>query len=177
MRFRRLLNVANFISFSRIPMVILIIIFYDNNIVFYSLLALAIATDALDGYVARKRGTTRDGAVVDALCDKIFIVVLLAYILFRAGLTVPQFVLLILRDIYMTGLFIAMAFYPRRYKFRGMIRSRWGGKITTVLQFAAIIWFFAGIAYFRFVPYAVALVSVWAIVDYTIVVRKALRRR
>lgn len=79
------MNLPNFLSVSRIFLIIPIIIFFENELFLYSLITFIAAslTDFLDGYFARRKGLTSDlGAFLDLLADKIFVSIILIWMTF-----------------------------------------------------------------------------------------------
>lgn len=79
------MNFPNTLSLSRIVLLIPIIISYENSFYLSSVLIfiLASVTDYLDGYFARKNNQASDfGALLDLLADKIFVCVMLIWMVF-----------------------------------------------------------------------------------------------
>ncbi|HKR02259.1 MAG TPA: CDP-alcohol phosphatidyltransferase family protein [Pyrinomonadaceae bacterium] len=98
-------KIPNALSVSRIILAILVILISAhleplNYIVTISILALAMVTDALDGYLARRWGTTSDlGYVLDTMGDRAIHLALVLVFLVRYSFH-PLFVwLLLFRDI------------------------------------------------------------------------------
>lgn len=98
-------------------------------------------TDSLDGYLARRHGTTRSGAFLDPLADKILALGGLWSVLIAGGFWwVPRFwmvpvALMTVREIVISGL---RAFWGRR----GLaIPASRVAKAKTFLQFGAVGWF------------------------------------
>ncbi len=80
------MNLPNFLSISRIFLLIPIIAFFVNDLFILSILTFVIAsiTDYLDGYYARKKNLISDlGAYLDLLADKIFVSVILIWMTFN----------------------------------------------------------------------------------------------
>lgn len=77
------LTVPNLLSFSRLPLGLVIFYLVERNevsVVIVSVAAVAFLSDWLDGFIARRIGPTARGAVIDPLCDKFFFAVVgLAY--------------------------------------------------------------------------------------------------
>ena len=72
-------NIANFITLLRIPLAFGMIFFPVFSIEYYIFFSLAGITDAIDGPIARKMGTSgRLGAQIDSVADITFFVIALA---------------------------------------------------------------------------------------------------
>ena len=80
------MNLPNFLSVTRIFLLIPIIVFFENEMFLFSVLTFIIAsvTDYLDGYFARKNDLSSDlGAFLDLLADKIFVSTILIWMTFN----------------------------------------------------------------------------------------------
>lgn len=69
------MNLANFLSFSRIPFGLLglLALMYERPSLFIAALLLGVGTDLIDGKVAKWRGTNSGhGKVIDLFCDQLF---------------------------------------------------------------------------------------------------------
>lgn len=131
-----ILTFSNFLSLLRGPLALLFII--DNT--FYRGLAifLAMLTDSLDGYLARRfRHTSQFGAFLDPLMDKLFVAFVACVMIHEERLQVWQAVSLISRDfaVLLFGLYLHLK--GTWAKFR--IQSIWMGKVTTSLQFVVLL--------------------------------------
>ena len=127
---------SNFLSLLRGPLALLFI--YDN--VFFRTFAIlvALATDCLDGYLARRyRMTSQIGAFLDPLMDKFFVSFVVTVLLFEGNLKLWEALALISRDfaVLLFGLYIALRGTWANFQFR----SIWSGKITTSLQFFVLL--------------------------------------
>lgn len=133
-------NFPNLLSISRIP---LALCFFQEN-PFYRSLAILIAllTDGLDGYLARRYNqSSRLGSILDPCTDKFFVLVVSALFIGEGRLTLLELCMLIFRDfsVIIFGCYLWLKGQLIQYQFRAI----WCGKITTVLQFAVlfcIIW-------------------------------------
>lgn len=131
----RLFTVSNSLSLLRGPLALLF--FFDSILLRSCALFCAISTDILDGYLARRlNGTSRIGAVLDPLMDKLFVFFAISIFLYEEKILLWQAISLLSRDfaILLFGLYL---FFKKRWvSFR--IRSIWTGKVTTTLQFLTL---------------------------------------
>lgn len=132
----RICTPSNFLSLLRGPLALLFII--DNP--FYRSLAilLAMLTDSLDGYLARRfRMTSQLGAFLDPLMDKLFVFTVIGVFIYEGRLAPWQALTLISRDfaVLFFGIYLALKGYWSQSQFR----SVWSGKITTTLQFFVLL--------------------------------------
>ena len=99
----RILTIANCISISRIILSIPLIYFLTSNEIAISLgiILLIIFTDLIDGWVARKVDEiTHFGKLIDPLADKVCIMVVVIFLIYKIGLPMLIFFfLLAIRDI------------------------------------------------------------------------------
>jgi CDP-diacylglycerol--glycerol-3-phosphate 3-phosphatidyltransferase len=131
-----ILNPSNLLSLLRGPLALLFIV--DNA--FYRGLAilLAMATDGLDGYLARRfRMTSQIGAFLDPLMDKFFVFFIVGILMHEGKIELWESLALISRDfaVLFFGLYLAL----RRTWSNFQFRSIWCGKITTTLQFFVLL--------------------------------------
>ncbi len=111
-------TVANYISLFRIFLAIPIYILLDYlHIAYYyrlilaAILILAVITDLLDGYFARKKKEiTEIGKLIDPLADKLCIAIILIKLLLLEEITHFYFWIIILRDvvIFLGGIFLSL---------------------------------------------------------------------
>ncbi|MEX0767814.1 MAG: CDP-alcohol phosphatidyltransferase family protein [Microthrixaceae bacterium] len=132
-----LLTPANAITIGRLllaPVAFVMIVRQESSWALFILWVVITTTDSLDGYLARKQGTTRSGAFLDPLADKVLALGgLWAMVLTGRFWWVPV-VLITLREIVIS-----------------LFRSYWGrkglavqaskiAKLKTFLQFNAVAW-------------------------------------
>jgi cardiolipin synthase (CMP-forming) len=139
---------AHALTLSRIPIAIALWSTYGDPARSLALVVIAALTDAADGNVARwmqRRGHTRPaiGGWLDPLVDKLFVVIVLALVWFRAG--EPLVVILIgAREL----LFVPIAaLYVARRPSLGELHADPIGKAATIAQFAALAAVFAAPAW------------------------------
>lgn len=131
-----MLNVANFLSLARIP---LVLVFFQQS-VFWRIVGilLAMLSDGLDGFVARRYNrTTQFGAFLDPLMDKFFVCFALSVMVAEQRISIPEVLTMLCRDfsVFFFGFYLLLKGTWAQYKFR----SIWSGKITTVLQLSVLI--------------------------------------
>lgn len=105
----------------------------DAHLVIFLLFVAAAISDFLDGYLARKWNVTSHlGAMLDPVADKLIVTLMLFYLMAFFNLALLPVLLIILRELYISGLRESLA--ARQI---ALPVSR-GGKLKTVLQLAGI---------------------------------------
>jgi phosphatidylglycerophosphate synthase len=156
------LTPANFLSLVRIPLGLAFLAVHDLRWV-AAIVAVGAATDLLDGFVARRTGTqTEIGALLDPLCDRVFVFLGLVSFLPTGYLDWAGFVILILRDIFTGGVFVVTRLAGKHLPFQ----SRQGGRIATALQVCALFTLILTPHYINVAILLVGTASVYAILDY-----------
>jgi CDP-diacylglycerol--glycerol-3-phosphate 3-phosphatidyltransferase len=127
---------SNALSLLRGPLAL----FFLTDSTFYRSLAiiLAMATDCLDGYLARRfRMTSRIGAILDPLMDKLFVVFAVIIFIHEGTLERWEALALLSRDfaVFLFGFYLMLCGNWSNFQFR----SIWCGKITTTLQFLVLL--------------------------------------
>ncbi|MEZ5076170.1 MAG: CDP-diacylglycerol--glycerol-3-phosphate 3-phosphatidyltransferase [Solirubrobacterales bacterium] len=133
------LNLPNALTLLRIlavPVVVVALLDETPNgdILAAAVFALAAATDGLDGYLARSRGSiTTFGKLMDPLADKLLVTAALVSLVSLGRLAAWVAMVIIAREVAVTILRTIAAE-------RGLVISAsWLGKAKTVLQIAAVI--------------------------------------
>jgi CDP-diacylglycerol--glycerol-3-phosphate 3-phosphatidyltransferase/cardiolipin synthase len=136
---RHLASVPGLLSLSRLGLAAAFVLAVRSSPWSIAILVLAGATDLLDGWFARRFGQeTATGAALDAIADKLFVGTVVLALVVSRSLSVPQALLLGVRDV---GELVLGAWLLARE------RSRlWRphphhalGRVTTVLQYAAVL--------------------------------------
>lgn len=126
----------NLLSFLRIP---LAFVFLDDNPLLRSIaIFLAMATDVLDGYLARHyKQTSRLGFILDPLADKFFVLFVLGTFIYGQQLTFWESISFFSRDIaaFIFGSYLLITQKIFDYQFPPF----WCGKISTALQLACLL--------------------------------------
>ncbi len=131
-----MLTVSNIISLSR---ALFALFFLQENIPLRLLaIILAMISDFLDGYLARRcKTTTQIGAILDPIMDKFFVFFVGGVLYLEHALGPWELGALISRDISLClfGLFLGCVNKFQNYECKAL----WWGKITTALQFIILI--------------------------------------
>ena len=131
-----MLTLPNILSLFRIPLACLF--FQDNP--WYRAVAIIIAmlTDLLDGFLARKyKQTSTLGTILDPFTDKLFVFVALMIYLQENRLEIWQAVAFLSRDFSVLCFSIYLGIRGELGKYRcGAI---WCGKIATAIQFPTLV--------------------------------------
>lgn len=131
-----MINLSNSLSLLRAPLAFVFLV--DSPILRLMAILLAMLTDSIDGYLARRSKTTsRFGAVLDPAMDKFFVFFALGILFVEHKMELWQVLMMISRDfaLCLFGLYLSLSGLWQTYEFRSI---RWG-KITTALQFLVLI--------------------------------------
>jgi CDP-diacylglycerol--glycerol-3-phosphate 3-phosphatidyltransferase len=136
------------------------------------LIGAAALTDFLDGWLARRaNATSRWGALLDPIADRVFVLTVTGTFLFTGALSTGAYFILLMRDIATAVGFLVARTIPRLRSAK--FQARLAGKVVTVLQLLTLA---AVLAYPSALPALLALVavaSVISIADYTIALWRA----
>lgn len=130
-----MLTLPNVLSLLRAPLAL--VFFQENPFMRVTAVLIAMMTDGLDGYLARRRNeTSQIGAFLDPLMDKFFVLVALTVFVSEGVLTSGAMLAMICRDLSVAafGLYLVSTGQLRDYRFRSIV----SGKITTFLQFIVL---------------------------------------
>lgn len=131
-----MLNLSNVLSLSRAA---LALIFLQHH-VWLRVMAIVFAmiSDVLDGYIARRSGTTSQfGAILDPIMDKFFVFFAGGVLYLEGGLVGWELIMLISRDLSLClfGTYLAITRGLKDYECKAIL---WG-KLSTVGQFVVLI--------------------------------------
>lgn len=167
-------SLPNLLSISRLALAAVFVATEraDMRIV---LVMAALATDYLDGWIARRHGPlTRVGAMLDPFADRVFVLVGVSAFLFEGTLSTAEYFIMISRDLMTAiGFLVARAMPSLRSV---AFQARFPGKLVTVLQLATFIGILIRPDAVWPMILVVAAVSVWAIMDYTWMLHRARAR-
>lgn len=162
-----MVNWANRVTLARIALipVFLITLRYSTWQIALALFAVIALTDMLDGYVARKKKiTSRAGAVLDPLADKLLVCGALIFLM-KSGIDAWVVYIIIAREFLITGL--------RTLTETVIVASIWG-KAKTLIQMLAIGWALIGLPYLDQVMLVTVAITVLSGLQYFWVARKEL---
>ncbi len=134
------MNLPNFLSFSRIFLIIPIILFFELDYYFFSFIFFVIAslTDYFDGYFARKNNqTSESGALLDLLADKLFVSTILLWMTysFNHVLILISSMMIISREIIIS--YVRLFLVSKKKELKDF-KSDLLGKIKTTLQMISL---------------------------------------
>lgn len=163
---RVLLYVPSVISLTRLAMAVAFAV-SEAPATRVALILAASLTDFLDGWLARRANlTTKWGALIDPIADRMFVFTAVCVFLFEGAIGTVQYFMLISRD-FMTavGFLVArVVSWLRPVTFR----ARLSGKIVTALQLLALLALLMQPHRAGALIVLVGVTSLWAIVDYTL---------
>ena len=164
-------SAADVLSVTRIPLAAAFLLVTHNGWRL-AIVAAAAVTDLLDGPVARWRGSSPYGLILDPIADKMFMAAAVGVVAFSGALEPYEIVGVLLRDIVATVAFAATFFshQPRA------IPARWSGKAVTVAQILTLVAFLVNSPYLKPIAWATTIIAVFSIVDYLLAAPRAQRR-
>jgi CDP-diacylglycerol---glycerol-3-phosphate 3-phosphatidyltransferase len=131
-----MLSLSNGISLLRAPLALLFLI--DNPLLRICALILAMLTDVIDGYLARRYSRiTKVGVILDPLMDKFFVYFVLGIFLTEGKLELWQAGAMLSRDffLWLFGIYLAVSGNWETFRFKAI---GWG-KVSTALQFLVLM--------------------------------------
>ena len=136
------------------------------------LIGVAAATDFLDGWVARRvRATSRWGALLDPIADRVFVLTAVVTLLVTGALSTSEYFVLLLRDIATAVGFVVARSIPRLRSVE--FKARLLGKIVTVLQLLTLAAVLIRPGWTPLLLACVGVASVLSIADYTVALWRA----
>lgn len=166
-------HLPNVISLSRLALAAAFVMAEPTQRV--GLVGVAAATDFFDGWVARRaNATSRWGALIDPISDRVFVLVAVGTLVLEGALSVPAYFVLISRDLMTAIGFLVARVIPwlRPVEFK----ARMAGKIVTTLQLLTLLAVVLSPRSATPLVVIVGVVSAWAIVDYTLALWRARAR-
>jgi len=157
-----MLNLPNSLSLLRAPLALIFII--ENSTIRIIVIILAMLTDCIDGYLARRyRDMSRLGAILDPLMDKFFVYVALTVLLVESQLAPWQAAAMLTRDFFLLlfMIYLGISGVWRNMEVRAI---RWG-KVTTASQFLILSLLVLKIPFPSFFYYSFILFGCLAFVE------------
>lgn len=154
-------SLADALTVVRIPLAVAFVLFSQVE-VRLGLLVVAAATDFSDGWVARRYGASRIGAVLDPVADKLFMAAAFGVVLFSGALAWYEVIAVLIRDIVATVAVVAAIGAGRARA----VPARHGGKAVTLLQLLTLLAFLLEAPQLRPLAWATGAVALYAIWDY-----------
>jgi phosphatidylglycerophosphate synthase len=157
--------IPNIISFSRVLLAAGFVVVHDVD-TRLGIVGLAAITDFLDGWIARRaKLTSRWGALIDPIADRVFALVAVSSFLFTAQLSTLGYFVMISRDLMTAVGFLVARVIPwlRPVAFK----ARFSGKLVTVMQMITFVAILRFPWYVTACLWLVGLTSLYSIVDYT----------
>ncbi len=158
---RRGVTIADLLTLSRLPLGALFLVVQSAQWRL-AILVLAAATDLLDGVLARRLGSSRFGAVIDPVADKLFMLAAFLVVALSRQLDWYEIAGVLLRDLVATIAFIVVVVSGRPRA----IPARLGGKAVTVAQLLTLVAFLTGSPLLRPLAWATGAIALYAIWDY-----------
>jgi cardiolipin synthase (CMP-forming) len=167
-------SLPNLLSISRLALAAAFVI-TNRSDVRIVLVMVALATDYLDGWIARQFGPmTRFGALLDPFTDRVFALVGVSVFLFEGTITTWEYFVMISRDLMTAIGFLVARAMP---SLRGVaFQARFAGKLVTVFQLVTFIAILINPRAASPMILVVAAASAWAIIDYTWMLHRARAR-
>ncbi len=131
-----MISLSNTLSFARAPLAFVFLI--ENTSLRIIAIVLAMITDSIDGYIARRsHRTTQFGAILDPAMDKFFVFFLLSVLLYEKTLLPWQAGAMLARDFSLCafGVYLGIS---GKWSSHVVTSVRWS-KITTAMQFIVLI--------------------------------------
>lgn len=136
------------------------------------LIGIAAVTDFLDGWLARRvHATSRWGALLDPIADRVFVLTVVGTFLFTGMLSTSAYFVLIMRDLATAVGFLVARIVPRLRPVE--FKARFLGKVVTTLQLLALATVLLAPDLMPWILGAVAMASLLSIADYTLALWRA----
>ena len=135
-KYINLLTLSNSLSFIRAPLAFLFL--QENSALRLLAVLLAMITDSIDGYLARRScSTSRFGAILDPAMDKFFVYFAMVIFYLEGHIAPLEAAAMLSRDFFL-ALYGTLMLICGRWRSIIFQAIRWG-KITTALQFIVLV--------------------------------------
>lgn len=129
-------TLPNVLSLLRLPLALCL--FINDPVIRFSVFLVAMLTDILDGFFARRRlKVSRFGTILDPLTDKLFVFTAIALFFFEGKIGFLELLSFLSRDFSLVVFTVIIYFLGGWGKFS--IQSFYCGKITTAMQFLILM--------------------------------------
>ena len=131
-----MITLSNCLSFLRAPLALVFL--QDNSLLRVIAIVLAMVTDSIDGYLARRyRSASKFGAILDPAMDKFFVYFCLTVLYFEGSIFLWEVFAVVSRDFFLCifGIYLIVTKQWKNFRIRPV---RWG-KVTTAMQFVILI--------------------------------------
>lgn len=153
---------ADLLTLLRLPLAVLFLVI-NHSLARLVILAVAAGTDLLDGFLARRLGSSRFGAFIDPVADKLFMLAAFVVVAMSGALMWYEIAGVLLRDLVATLAFVTTSISARPMA----IPARLGGKAVTVAQILTLVAFLTESPLLRPLAWATAAIALYAIWDYS----------
>lgn len=157
-----MLTLPNFITLLRFPLALAFL--QDNPLYRAIAVLLAMLSDGLDGYIARRYGKiSRFGTFLDPMADKLFVLLVLGILLSEKRLLPWEAITMLCRDfsVLIFGIYLAFKGTLGQYQFRAI----WCGKLMTALQFTVLFGLIFHVEFPPFVYFLFIIIGLSALVE------------
>ncbi|MGE0438880.1 MAG: CDP-alcohol phosphatidyltransferase family protein [Gemmatimonadales bacterium] len=161
---------ADLLTVIRVPLAIAFLL-SDSTGERLAILWLAGISDFVDGTVARTWGSSRLGAFLDPVADKVFAILAMSAVLASGALTWWEVLAVLARDVAATIAFLLTVAFRRP----AAIAARAAGKLVTIGQLLVLLAFLLDSWLFRPLAWATGALALYAIADYMRVARRQAR--
>lgn len=161
------ITAADLLTFSRIPLAVLFV-WTDSTDWRLVILWVAGISDFVDGFVARRWGSSRLGAFLDPVADKVFTISAFGVVFASGALTWWEMLGVLFRDLAAALAFLATVVFRRP----AAIEARLGGKLVTIGQLLALLAFLLDSHLLRPIVWGTGALAVVAFLDYVRVARR-----
>ena len=155
------ISFADILTLARLPLAVVFVVWPDP-VARLVALGLAAGSDLLDGFLARRFGSSRFGSFIDPVADKLFMAAAFLVVALSGRLAWYEILGALFRDLVATGAFVVTLVSGRPTA----IPARPGGKAVTVAQVLTLTAFLTGSPLLRPLAWATAAIALYAVWDY-----------
>lgn len=160
-------TVADVLTFARIPLAVLFVV-VESTPWRIAILWVAGLSDFVDGYVARRWGSSKLGAFLDPVADKVFTICAFGVVFASGALRWWEVAGVLFRDLAAALAFLLTVIFRRP----AAIKARLGGKLVTIGQLLALLAFLLESPLLQPIVWVTGTVAVIAVADYVRVARR-----